>query len=288
MKNILIQLDTDSRPSTFDRVVAIDAGVDELFSYGGITRENLVPLVHGAMFTRGPSDLKQTALFIGGSDVTAAEAVLAEVQRTFFGPMRVSVLMDANGCNTTAAAAVLAAGRHLNLSETEALVAGGTGPVGRRVVQLLAMQGTTVRVGSREADRAQAVCESVAAATGEGRLISCAAGSTDECRDACQGVDLIVAAGAAGVELIPADIRSAVKSLRVAIDLNAVPPTGLAGIEPTDNAVERDSAICYGAIGIGGVKMKIHKAAVASLFDANDRVLDAADVYRLGLSLTTR
>jgi len=288
MKNILIQLDTDPHPNTFDRVVAVDAGVDELFSYGGITPENVVPLVHGAMFTRSPDDLNQTALFISGSGVAAAEAVLAEVQQTFFGPLRVSVLMDANGCNTTAAAAVLAAERHLDLAGSQALVLGGTGPVGRRVVQLLAMQGAAVRVGSRSAERAQTICESVAAKIDSARLTPWATGSTDDCRTACRGVDLIVAAGAAGVELLSTNVRSGVKTLRVAIDLNAVPPAGLAGIEPTDKRVERDGAICYGAIGIGGTKMKIHKAAIALLFESNDRVLDSVDIYRLGRSLTTR
>ncbi|MGH7202465.1 MAG: methylene-tetrahydromethanopterin dehydrogenase N-terminal domain-containing protein, partial [Planctomycetaceae bacterium] len=63
MKTILIQLDTDPLPSVFDRVVAVDAGVDELFSYGGVTRENVEPLVHGAMFTRGGAALRRTAIF---------------------------------------------------------------------------------------------------------------------------------------------------------------------------------------------------------------------------------
>ena len=71
MKTILIQLDTDAVPSVFDRVVAVDADVDHLFSYGGVTPERVEPLVHGAIFTRGPKDLAQTAIFIGGSDVAA-------------------------------------------------------------------------------------------------------------------------------------------------------------------------------------------------------------------------
>ena len=47
MKKILIQLDTDSQPSVFDRVVAVDADVDHLFSYGGVTPETVEPLIHG-------------------------------------------------------------------------------------------------------------------------------------------------------------------------------------------------------------------------------------------------
>ena len=77
-RKILIQLDSDRLPSVFDRVVAVDAGVDELFSYGGVKPEQVRDLVHGAIFTRGPKDLKNTALFIGGSDVTAGERLLAE------------------------------------------------------------------------------------------------------------------------------------------------------------------------------------------------------------------
>ena len=68
-RKILIQLDADQHPSAFDRVVAIDAGVDELFSYGGVKPEQVAGLVHGAIFTRGPKDLKRTALFVGGSNV---------------------------------------------------------------------------------------------------------------------------------------------------------------------------------------------------------------------------
>src|ERR1700678_3864170 len=106
---ILIQLDTDQQPSVFDAVVAVDAGVEHLFRHGGVTPENVRDLVYGALFTRGPADLSATAIFIGGSNVSPAEAVLNQVKKTFFGPCKVSVLFDANGANTTAAAAVLAA-----------------------------------------------------------------------------------------------------------------------------------------------------------------------------------
>src|SRR5438045_3892988 len=151
-RKILIQLDTDLHPSVFDRVVAIDAGVEELFSYGGVQPEQVQGLVHGAIFTRGPKDLKATALFIGGSDVAAGERLVEEARRHMlpqFG-LRVSILMDANGCNTTAAAAVRAAARHVGLRGVPALVLGGTGPVGQRVARLLARQGAEVRVGSRQ------------------------------------------------------------------------------------------------------------------------------------------
>ena len=80
-------------------------------------------------------------------------------------------------------------------------------------------------------------------------------------------------------------MRRSCRSLRVAIDLNAVSPLGLGGVELLDKAVERDGAICYGAIGVGGTKMKIHKAAIQRLFERNDQVLDAEEVFALGREL---
>ena len=131
MKNLLLQLDPDRNPSAFDRIVAYDAGADEVLSYGGVTAADVPPLVHGAIFTRGPADLRHTAVWVGGTDVGAAEALFAAVQKAFFGPFRVSAMMDANGCNTTAAAAVARLAGVVTLSGARAVVLGGTGPVGR-------------------------------------------------------------------------------------------------------------------------------------------------------------
>ena len=279
---ILLQLDTDAQPSVFDSVVAVDAGCEFLFRHQSVAPADVRGLVHGAIFTRGGDDLKSTAIFVGGSNVAAGEAVLAEVVRAFFGPMRVSVMMDSNGANTTAAAAVLAAQKHLKLDETTALVLGGTGPVGQRAARLLARQGAMVRVASRTSDRARDVCESIAAKVPGAKLTPFAAGTAAQTATALHGVQLVIAAGAAGVELLSADVRRACPTLNVAIDLNAVPPLGLAGIEVMDKAKERDGVICYGAIGIGGTKMKIHKAAMQRLFEANNLVLDAEEIFALG------
>ena len=110
MKNLLLQLDSSAHPSVFDRVVASDAGADEVMTYGGVTRDAVRDLVHGAIFTRGPKDLHHTAIFIGGADMAAGERLLDAVRGAFFGPLRVSVMLDSNGSNTTAVAAPRASG----------------------------------------------------------------------------------------------------------------------------------------------------------------------------------
>ena len=88
-------------------MVAFDGGADEVMSYGGVTADDVRDLVHGAIFTRGPKDLRNTAIFIGGTDMAAGEQILARVRKAFFGPLRVSVMLDSNGSNTTAVAAVV-------------------------------------------------------------------------------------------------------------------------------------------------------------------------------------
>jgi hypothetical protein len=285
MKNILIQLDTDSLPSTFDRVVAVDAGVDELFSYGNVTPENVEGLVHGAIFTRKPSDLRHTAIFIGGSNVAAGEALLKATTKTLFGPFKISVMMDSNGSNTTAAATVLAAAKHLDLSKTTAVVLAGTGPVGCRVAQLLLNLGATVRLGSRSIERSRATCEIMTTGADASKLTAHETQSERGHREACQGVDLVVAAGAAKTRLISAEQLKSISTVKMVIDLNAVAPSGIEGVNVMDKAADLNGAIAYGAIGVGGLKMKIHHAAVKSLFESNDRVLETVSIFELGRTL---
>lgn len=284
-KRILVQLDPDPHASVFDAVVAIDSDVDHLLQYDDVKPDQVRDLVYGAMFTRGPKDLHNTAVFVGGSNVAAGETLLKAVKECFFGPMRVSVLLDTNGANTAAAAAVLAAADHASLAESTATVLGATGPVGQRVVRLLARQGVRVRVASRSRERAEERCAAVAGFVDGAELTACAANSPETTAEAVVGADIVIAAGAAGVELLPADVHSGCDELRVAIDLNAVPPLGIGGLEVTDRAVERDGTICYGAIGVGARKMKIHKAAVRKLFEQNDQVLGAEEIYEIARQL---
>ena len=282
---ILVQLDSDQHASVFDAVVAIDSGVNQLLQYSQVSKDDVEGLVHGAMFTRGPADLHQTAVFVGGSNVEAGETLLKEASSCFFGPMRVSVMMDSNGSNTTAAAAVLAAARHVSLKGANALVLAGTGPVGVRAGRLLAAQGAAVKLGSRSEHRAQEAAERVNAQVAEANVTGVATGTEDELVRAASDVDIVIAAGAAGVQLISQATWSACPNLKVLVDLNAVPPLGIEGVDMMDRAKELDGRIVYGAIGVGATKMKIHKAAIARLFESNDQILDAEEIFEIGQKL---
>jgi methylenetetrahydrofolate/methylenetetrahydromethanopterin dehydrogenase (NADP+) len=281
---ILIQFDSDSHASVFDSVVAVDSGVEHLLQYANVEPTNVRSLVHGAMFTRGPKELQNTAIFIGGSHAAIGDSIGEEIKQAFFGPVRVSVMVDGNGANTTAAAAVLCAARHLDLAATKAIVLGGTGPVGMRVARLLLRQGSQVMLTSRDTVRAEAACESLRkrVAANDGRLSAVGVENKEDLHVALAKSTVVFSCGAAGATLITADQLAVASQARVAIDLNAVPPAGIEGIGVMDKAVQRGDRFDYGAIGVGGLKMKIHRAAIQSLFSRNDLYLDAEEVYAVG------
>ena len=283
MKRILLQFDTDVHASSFDAVTALDASVDHLLSYSQVNSTNVVSLVQGAIFTRGPEELKNTAIFIGGSDVEAGEKLLAKVQESFFGPMRVSVIMDSNGCNTTAAAAVLSARKHLDLSQAKAVILGGTGPVGRRVAQILGACGAHVILTSRTMDKARHVCSVIDGVSG--KYEPAVVPENGDLSPLLKDADLLISAGAAGVRFTHLDQLTAFRTLRVAIDLNAVPPLGIEGIQSTDKAKEIGHLVCYGALGVGGLKMKIHHQLIERLFEANDQVIDTSQIYNAAVDM---
>ena len=48
-----------------------------------------------------------------------------------------------------------------------------------------------------------------------------------------------------------------------------------------DDGVDRDGVKTFGALGVGRLKMKIHKACIARLFERNDLVLDVETIAEL-------
>jgi NAD(P)-dependent dehydrogenase (short-subunit alcohol dehydrogenase family) len=161
-------------------------------------------------------------------------------------------------------------------------VLAATGSVGRRVARLLVREGASVRVASRQLSRAQRVCDDLHKASPGANVEAWETRDDDALKAALAGATVAISAGAPGVELLPDIFRRESDALQLAIDLNAVPPLGIGGIEPQDKAAERDGQIGYGAIGVGGTKMKLHKAAIQRLFESNDLVLDAEEIYELG------
>jgi len=285
VRKLLLQFDSSPHPSAFDRIVALDGGADEVLSYGAVTEDAIRDLVHGAIFTRGPKDLHNTAIFIGGVDIAGGERLLAAARAALFGPMRVSIMLDSNGSNTTAVAAVAklqqAAGA---LEGRRAVVTAGTGPVGMRAAGLLAKAGADVVITSRRADSGAAAADAIGRRFGVAvRPVVMAAAA--QAGSVLEGAELLLSAGGAGIALVPRDAWMGRPGLRVAADVNAVPPLGVEGIEVADNGADRSGVTVFGALGVGHLKMKLHKACIARLFERNDLVLDAETIAEVARTL---
>ncbi len=284
MKKLLFQFDTDSHPSTFDTVVAYDGGADHVTAYGGLSPDNVRVSVEGTIFTRAPKDKKNTAIFVGGSNLDAGQALFAAVQKQFFAGFRVSVMLDSNGCNTTAAAVVakLCLGRNLNGKKT--VILAGTGPVGQRAAVMLAKEGANVVITSRKLDAAVAACQAMSTRFGV-ELTPLEAPDNLARAKVIADANIVLATGAAGVELLSEDDWRDNPNLELIADANTTPPLGIGGTDMMDKGFERHGKIIWGAIGFGVFKLALHRASIAKLFEDNKQVLDAETIFALAKTM---
>ena len=283
MRKLLLQLDSSRLPSVFDQVVAYDAGADQIMSYGGVTEGDVRDLIHGCIFTRGRKDLHKTAVWIGGNNMSAGEQLLAIAQDSMIDPLRVSVMLDSNGSNTTAVAAVVKIEETLGeLRDRKVVILAGTGPVGQRAAGLLARDGARVTITSRKPEQGEKARQFIRARFNV-QVEAATMADPSALAGLLEGAEVLLNSGPAGVQMVPRRALTAVKTLKVAVDLNAVPPLGIEGVEVDDAGAQRNGVTVFGAFGVGNFKTKLHKACVARLFTRNDLVLDAeaiADVAR--------
>ncbi|HEX2218891.1 MAG TPA: NADP-dependent methylenetetrahydromethanopterin/methylenetetrahydrofolate dehydrogenase [Gemmatimonadales bacterium] len=288
MRKLLLQLDSSRLPSVFDQVVAYDAGADDIMSYGGVTEGDVRDLIHGCIFTRGPKDLHNTAVWIGGNNMSAGEQLLAMAQDALFDPFTVSIMLDSNGSNTTAVAAVVRIEETLgDLAGKKVLILAGTGPVGQRAAGLLAKDGAHVTITSRKPEQGEKARQFISARF---NVQVEATTMTDPATlpKLCEGIDVLLNSGPAGVQMVPKSAWTGAKTLKIAVDLNAVPPLGIEGVEVNDSGATREGVVVYGAFGVGNFKTKLHKACVARLFTRNDLVLDAETIAEVARELVTK
>lgn len=285
MKKLLFQFDTDTHPSVFDTVVGYDGGADHVIPHGDLTPENVGPLVEGTIFTRAPKDKKNTAIFIGGSNMMAGQELLKAVKKKFFADFRVSVMLDSNGSNTTAAAAVAKLLGSGSLVGKRAVILAGTGPVGQRAAVMLAREGAAeVVITSRQMARAERACQDMKSRFGVD-LVPAETLNSDARGKAIENAQIIVSTGAAGVELLRPEHWQDNPAIELMADANATPPLGIGGTDMMDRGTERHGKVVWGAIGFGTLKLALHRACIAKLFEANDQILDAEEIFAIAKAM---
>ncbi|HSB55625.1 MAG TPA: hypothetical protein VLD58_14795, partial [Gemmatimonadales bacterium] len=207
--------------------------------------------------------------------------LLAMAVDAMFEPFTVSVMLDSNGSNTTAVAAVVKIEQALgNLKDRRVVVLAGTGPVGQRAAGLLARDGARVLITSRKPEQGEKARQFISARFNV-QVEATTFADPSQLAHVLDGAEVLLNSGPAGVQMVSKAAWTAIKSLKILVDLNAVPPLGLEGVEVNDAGSLREGIPAFGAFGVGNFKTKLHKRCIGSLFERNDLVLDAEKIAEI-------
>lgn len=278
---ILHMLTTAKNLSPFDVNMAMDAGWLSAVPYINVEPGEVQALVQDAIFSRSAKYLKRTAIFIGGRDTKQAMDMLKAAKQAMVPPFEISVFADPSGAFTTAAgmmAAVereLAAKFHTGLAGKSMLALGGTGPVGQAAAVIAAKAGANVRIIGRQLEKAQQIADLCNHEFGDGS-INILAGADADKAEYIKNADIIVATGAAGIELLSAELVASAPQLKVAADVNAVPPAGIAGVDAYQNGTaiigSHSGAVGIGALAIGNIKYQAQNRLLKQMIETEKPV----------------
>jgi len=278
---ILHMLTTAKNLSPFDVNMAMDAGWVSAVPYINVEPSEVQGLVQDAIFSRSSKNLKRTGIFIGGRDTKQAMDMLKMAKRAMVPPFEVSVFADPSGAFTTAAGMVAAVERELlknfntTLTGKNVLALGGTGPVGQAAAVIAAQAGANVRIIGRQLEKAQHVADICNDEFGDGKIKILAGADADKA-EYIKTTDIVFATGAAGIELLSAELIATAAQLKVAADVNAVPPAGIAGVDAFHDGTKIENsvsgAVGIGALAIGNVKYQAQNRLLKKMIESDKPV----------------
>ncbi len=293
--HLLFYLDTDEKASPFDICMAYDAGYDAVVPYENMTPEDAKRIVQDAIFSRGPKAVKHTCFFIGGKNAEKADAVLKVIKDAMFPPFKTSVIIDPGGAYTTAAAMVAKVENALMThklgelrNKTCAIL--GTGTVGQIAAVLLARIGCNVIIASLNPKRVDGKEHAEEVARGLSKeygvnVEGVFAPTNAEKREILEKSDVIFCAGTRGVRVIEKNLLTEMRLVKVLVDINAIPPFGVEGIELKDDMKEIVHGIFgIGALTVGDLKHKLEKEILREARSNGEEIYD----YNMALQLARK
>jgi methylene-tetrahydromethanopterin dehydrogenase len=284
-RSILHMLDPMPNNSPFDINMALDAGFDVLIPYNNVKLDNVYGLTQDAIFSRSPSGIKRTGIFIGGRDLGLAMDMLNASKQAMVPPFEVSVFADPSGAFTTAAALVTCAEKELKakhgkeLKECSIVVFGGTGPVGIATGIIASSAGADVTLTDHlSIDTALDVTKAY------NRRFNCTLKGALANSDADKGqlvsnADIVFCTAKAGIRVLNAAVLKEATRLKVVGDVNAVPPCGVEGINNDDfgapliHATNAQGAVGIGALAIGNVKFQLQHELLKAMLGPEQPLL---------------
>ncbi len=276
---ILHMLTTAKNLSPFDVNMALDAGWVSTVPYTNVEASEMTGLIQDVIFSRSPKGLQKTGIFIGGRDAKQAMDMLKAAKHAMLPPFEVAVFADPSGAFTTAASMVAVVEKKLkdkfntSLEDKNVLILGGTGPVGQASAVILAQIGANVRLIGRKPEKTQAIAKLCNEEFGEEKIAITTGVDTDK-DQYIKTADIVLATGAAGIELLSAELIAAAPQLKIAADANAVPPAGIAGVDPFANGEpivhSKSNAVGIGALAMGNVKYQAQNRLLKRMIE-NDQ-----------------
>jgi methylene-tetrahydromethanopterin dehydrogenase len=293
-KNILHMMTPLAHMSPFDVNMALDAGYDATASYTHVTLDQITDLVQDAMFSRSPRDATRTGVFIGGKDALLALDMLDAAGKALFKPFEISLFADPAGSFTTAAAMIAVVEKTLKDKKDRALrgaavsLFGATGVVGTASAVIAALEGASVTLVARDAsDRTSR--HAAEANRRFGVNLVAADGSTPQKRAAIlAGAEVVLAAAKAGVRVLDAAEIAGAGKLLIAADVNAVPPSGIEGVDAHANGAPlgEHGALGIGALAIGNVKYRTESGLFKQMTESKSALrLDFRQAFELARTL---
>lgn len=254
--SILHLITAAKNASPFDVNMALDAGFEHVIPYTKVLLDEVVGLTQDAIFSRSPSGVKCEAIFIGGRDIDLALDMQAAAKEAMFAPFAFSTFADPSGAFTTAAAMLAKVNQHQTLKNQTIAIFGASGPVGSTVALIAAAQGANVQlVAHRDLASMQAYVDTLQKRCGS--ILQVVDGTNDAAKaKVLQNATVAICAAAAGVRVLEPQHFAQSMSLKVVADVNAVAPSGIAGVDAMSNAdlIENTKIIGIGALSIGQLK----------------------------------
>src|SRR6266850_2151880 len=279
-----------AQASPFDVNMAYDAGYDAVVPYTQVVLGQIAALTQDAIFSRGPKGAKRTGIFIGGRENGLAADMIDAARKAMVPPFEVSVFVDPSGAFTTAAAMVAAVEKHLKKSHgtdlrgKTVMIFGGSGPVGAAAAVLASQAGAKVGiVGREESSRARLTAEDCNRRYGT--HVEPVDANTDALKLAMmRQADVVLATARAGHRVVSGELLAAAPRLLVAADVNAVPPSGIEGIDAMDDGrplpAKSGKAVGIGALAIGNIKYQTQRGLLESMLKADKALyLDLRDAF---------
>jgi hypothetical protein len=164
------------------------------------------------------------------------------------------------------------------------VVLAGSGPVGQRAAVLLTREGAQVAITGRKLAVVEAARDSIKTRFAVD-VQAIEASDNRERAAVIEGAQIVLATGAAGITLLEAAQWQNCAALELLADANASPPAGVEGVGMSDRGAASHGKLLFGPLGFGALKLAVHRACIARLFEQNDLVLDVNEIYGVAKSL---